>query len=130
MCDWAQSGGHALAEAHHPDVGALYRVRASIRAAELRDWLKSDGVLAPAALASAELRAAIVDLSTGEIAGLAVDWSKCYDRVPLATGEAVARAACVHSAVWRSMLAAYATPRQDRCGGSRRDALRRRTCYR
>lgn len=80
-------------------MSALSRVWARVRAAAPKDWVRGEGVLPPAALASAELRAAelalSLDLSGGEVAGLAVDWPNCYGGVPLATVDAVARAARV-----------------------------------
>lgn len=43
-----------------------------------------------------------LDLADDAVTGLAVDWSKGYDRVLLATVEALDRTARVHLAVWRS----------------------------
>ena len=51
------------------------------------------------------------------MSGLAFDWSKCYDRLPLAVLETLARAANLPQALWRPMLAAYALPRRVRAGG-------------
>lgn len=97
-------------------LSALYRVWASIHAAEFRHWPRAEGV-PPAALSSAEFRAAeralALDMADDEVAGLAVDWSK-FHLVPLATIEAIARAAHVHPAVWRPMLADCQVPRRLR----------------
>lgn len=98
-------------------MSALFRVWA----AESRAWLRAEGVLPPPAQASAERRATefalTLDLSEDEVAGLAVDWPKCYDRGPLATVEAVAGAARMRPAVWRPVLAASAMPRRVRVDG-------------
>ena len=61
-----------------------------------------------------------LDVSAGEgqaVAGLTVDWSKCYDRLPLAALEAAAVAAGLPAALWRPMLAAYRLPRLVRADG-------------
>lgn len=67
---------HPLAE-RRPIIlmSALYRVWAGVRAAEFRDWLRAEGVLPPAPLASAELRAEELactsDLSMEEVLAIA-----------------------------------------------------------
>lgn len=61
---------------------------------------KRGAMSTPAALRAAELALAL-DLLSDVVAGVGVDWSKCCDRVLLATVEAVARAAQVHPTVWR-----------------------------
>ena len=56
--------------------------------------------------------------ASGEhVSGLTVDWSKCYDRLPLDTLAAVAQAAGVPSEIWQPMLAAYRLPRLIRADG-------------
>lgn len=50
-------------------------------------------------------------MADDEVVGLAMDWSKCYRRVPFDNTEANARVALIHFAVWRPMLAAYRLPR-------------------
>lgn len=56
----------------------LYCVWASIRAGEMGDGLRRDGVLPPAGFAGAELRAAglalALDLADDQMAGFAVNW--------------------------------------------------------
>lgn len=98
----------------------MFRVWAPIRADEMRGWLRRERVPPPDALAGAELRAAELALTldlADEVAGLTVDWSKCYGRVPLAMVEALTRATRVHPAVWRPLLAAYWLPRRVRADG-------------
>ena len=51
------------------------------------------------------------------VGGLTVDWSKCYDRLPLEALERVAVAAGLPSELWRPMLAAYRLPRLVRADG-------------
>lgn len=72
---------------------ALYRVWACVRAVEFQHWLRAEGALPPSALSSAGFHAPAPDTADDEVAGLAGDLSKCYDRVPLATIEATARSA-------------------------------------
>lgn len=107
-------------------LSALYRVWAGIRVAEKCDWLRGEWVLPPASGVGAEFRAAelalLLDKSGHEVAGLAVDWSKCYKRVPLAMVAAIARAARVHLGVCRPMLVAYSLRRRVR------GALREHPC--
>ena len=69
----------------------IYRLWVALRAAELRLWLARTGVLrADGALRAADAQAYELGLVLAEakaqervLAGLATDWSKCYDRLPL-----------------------------------------------
>lgn len=51
------------------------------------------------------------------IAGLALDWSKCYDRMLLALLQQLAWRARLPLTVWRPMVDAYASPRFVCVGG-------------
>ena len=56
---------------------------------------------------------------TGEhITGLALDWSKCYDRLPLGILTQVAAAAGVPEAISRPMFHAYGLPRLVKSEGA------------
>ena len=69
----------------------MYRLWACIRAAGLRSWLRAAGVLpppGPGCAADWQAYDLAMDLAVARaeevgIAGLAVDWSKCYDRLRL-----------------------------------------------
>ena len=102
-------------------LSAVYRVWAATRAHPFRRWLRSVGVL-PARTRGADEQAGLLGLHKacargGRVAGLTVDWSKCYDRLPLAALEEAVRAARIPPAVWRPMLAAYRLPRLVRADG-------------
>ena len=100
-------------------LSAIYRLWAAARAAEMRAWLVSNKALQDGPAASAAAQAADLALllqharTTGwQIDGLAVDWSKCYDRLPLAVLRALAQAAGVPPTVAGPMHAAYGFPRR------------------
>ena len=100
-------------------LSAVYRLWAAARAAEMRTWLVSNKALQTGPAASAATQAADLALllqqarTTGwQIDGLAVDWSKCYDRLPLPVLSALAEAAGIPPAVASPMLAAYGFPRR------------------
>ena len=57
------------------------------------------------------------------MSGLTVDWSKCYDRLPLAALRRVAIAARLPEALWQPMLSAYELPRLVRADGLGGEAL-------
>lgn len=84
----------------------------------MRDWLRRAGILRLGVGSAAEEQAPDlgVDLDSAhadgvELAGLALDWSKCYDRVPLSLLEQIALRSGVPAAVWRPVLDAQAAPR-------------------
>jgi len=52
-----------------------------------------------------------------EIAGLAVDWSKCYDRLRLSVLKSIAAAAGLPGSISGPMLAAYGQARRVLCEG-------------
>ena len=97
----------------------VYRLWAALRAAALREWLVSVGLIAshcPDRATDAMAYATAADIaearSEGEpLAGLALDWSRCYDRLPLGLLRDVASAAGLPEAMVGLMLAAYANPR-------------------
>ena len=98
----------------------VYRLWAALRAAEMRLWLAKTGVLRPdGALRAADSQAYELGLILAEakaqekvLAGLATDWSKCYDRLPLGVLGEVAEASGISPRVSGPMLAAYANPRR------------------
>lgn len=64
--------------------------RGPLRVRQMRDWLRRAGVLRCGGVSPAENHAAELGLrldaahaANAELAGLALDWSKCYDRIPL-----------------------------------------------
>ena len=78
--------------------------RRSDRARLVKDM---NALAADLALAFTDARA-----SASSLDGLAVDWSKCYDHLPLDALRAVARCANVPRAIAGPMMAAYAHPRR------------------
>lgn len=51
------------------------------------------------------------------VAGVGVDWSKCYGHIPLSLLRKIAELAGLLGAVWRPMVAAYTFPRQVKSDG-------------
>ena len=114
-------GGTMAPDDRRPIVllSAVYRVWAALRAGALRGWLRAVGVLAPGSGSGADVKAGDLALLLEEaraaglpVSGLAVDWSKCYDRLPLAALADVAEAAGVPHEIAAPMLAAYGWPRR------------------
>ena len=100
-------------------LSAVYRLWAAARAAEMRTWLVDNNALqvgpnASAATQAADLALLIQTARTAghQVDGLAVDWSKCYDRLPLEVLQEVAGAARIPQAISGPMLAAYRFPRR------------------
>ena len=93
----------------------VYRLWAAARAGPLRDWLKVAGLLgdggrrrsAESLALGTAVEIAVVRALDLALAGLAVDWSKCYDRLPLGVLRLVADAAGLPEALVGPMLAAY-----------------------
>ena len=124
VCLLAKNGTRA-ADDRRPIVllSAVYRLWAAAGAKPLRRWLCAVGVL-PGCTRGADEQAGLLGLHMdvshadgGAVHGLTVDWSKCYDRLPLDALEAVATAAGVPPAIWKPMLAAYRLPRLVRADG-------------
>ena len=100
-------------------LSAIYRLWAAARAAEMRGWLVANHALQTGPAASAAAQAADLALilqqartAGWQVDGLAVDWSKCYDRLPLSVLRAVADAAGIPPGIATPMLAAYSFPRR------------------
>ena len=106
-------------------LSTVYRVWAAVRAAQMRCWLKQCGVLAPTGpersaegLAySLALEILVAQAEEERLAGVAYDWSKCYDRLPLRLLREVAEAAGVPARLVEPMLHAYGLPRRVICEG-------------
>lgn len=88
-----------------------YRLWAALRAQEMRDWLRSAGILREGPEAAADTLAGLLDLEITTAhearypgAGLALDFPKCYDRLPLALLCEVADRAGVPRALSGPML--------------------------
>ena len=101
----------------------FYRIWAAARSGEVREWLQSNGVLqkgdgcGPNAKAGdLALHMARACLTGTHVAGLALDWSKRYDRLPLAMLEQVAQAAGIPAEISGPMLASYRRKRCVRAG--------------
>ena len=116
-------GGTASPEDRRPIVllSCIYRVWAACRAQIFRAWLRQNGILLEGEACGPDVKAgelgvrlASARLSGDIVSGLALDWSECYDRLPLAVLETLAQAAKLPPALWRPMLAAYALPRRVR----------------
>lgn len=90
----------------------VYRLRAAVRGRVMRDWLRGAGGLRAGAASAADSLAGLLGLDTdlahadGEpLVGLALDFSRCYDRLPLEVLREVARRAGVPDAVPAPMTA-------------------------
>lgn len=66
----------------------VYRLWAAARAGLMRDWLRGAGVLRAGSMAAADALAGLLGLELDEdhalgqpVVGLALDFSKCYDRL-------------------------------------------------
>ena len=100
-------------------LATVYRIWAARRAVPLRKWLRQHGLLRQGAAAAPDAKAGELAflisrarVSKKALSGLAVDWSKCYDRLPLSVLAEVMMAAGVPSAISAPMLAAYCFPRR------------------
>ena len=88
-------------------------------------WLRSAGVVGAAGPRAAECLAAELALrltashATGvDLGGLALDWAKCYDTMPLVLLRRVAERVGMPAALSEPMLAAYAQPRAVSLAGA------------
>ena len=116
-------GGTREPEDRRPIVllASVYRLWSAIRAVTFRGWLVEAGILEPAgpgraADAQAYEAALVFELARSrgdQLAGVALDWSKCYDRLPLALLEEFAAKAGMPWALVGPMLAAYRQPRRS-----------------
>ena len=87
---------------------AVYRLWAAARAAEMRNWLAQNGAVKCGASASAAAQATNLALVMHvarcrgfQVQGIAVDWSKCYDRPLLSALEDFATGAGISPSVAR-----------------------------
>ena len=107
-------------------LSTIYRLWAATRAGAVRRWLRAYGIEQVGSRAAADYRAALLAIelavapSAGEtVAGLAVDWSKCYDHVPLHVLQEIAeRAGTTRATVssWMPRLEARGLVRYVRDG--------------
>ena len=108
----------------------LYRVWAGIRATELRLWLKGSGVPllvegVDGTMLGAEHQGLLLALELEEassmeeaLAGVAVDWSKCYDHLGFGYVRATLQAAGVPAWVLEPLLNMYTAPRHLKVDGA------------
>ena len=97
----------------------FYRWWAKVRAGEFQSWLIAQNILARGTAASAETLAADLALAIQEarandchVEGLALDWSKCYDHMPLELVERVLTAAGFARSFIGPLMAMYRAPRR------------------
>ena len=97
----------------------LYRLWAKVRAQEFQDWLVSNHILARGMAASAEVQAADLALILQRaragglhVDGLALDWSKCYDHMPLGVVGDALRACGLASSFVSLITDMYSAPRR------------------
>ena len=97
----------------------FYRWWAAVRAQQLQSWMRQHKLLEAGPMASAESLAN--DLAFimqrarafgAHFDGVALDWSKCYDRMPLPLVEEALRAAGVPSELVRPLVDMYKAPRR------------------
>ena len=115
-------GGTRELEDRRPIVllSVVYRLWGALRASLFGKWLEEAGILpapGPGRAADAQAYEAALEFelarAKGEpVAGLALDWSKCYDRLPLALVGRFGRIVGVPERLLRPMLAAYGQPRR------------------
>ena len=96
----------------------IYRLWAGLRSRVLRSWLLNNGLLPASSGRGADtqayelsLRLAVDSLSGVTVAGLAIDWSKCYDRLPLHVLRYLSLHLGLPDGLWKPMLDMYARPR-------------------
>ena len=99
-------------------LSTIYRLWASQRSRQLRAWLLSNGLLPASSGRGADtqafelsMRLALARLSGVTISGLAIDWSKCYDRLPLHVLKDLSVHLGIPSRLWQPMMDMYARPR-------------------
>ena len=119
-------GGTAAPDDRRPIVllSCIYRLWAAHRAKIFRQWLRSNNILPEGEACGPEVKAGELALHMagarllgGAMGGLALDWSKCYDRLPLSVLQDLAIAAGLPRGIWSPMLQAYALPRLVRADG-------------
>ena len=105
-------------------LACVYRVWAACRAHVMRKWLRDNGILVPGEACGPDVRAgelalrlAAARLLGGVVGGLALNWSKCYDRLPLTALADIAKAARMPQELRGPMLHAYGMPRMVRADG-------------
>ena len=108
----------------------LYRIWAALRATQFRDWMRSAGIPSLVAgnrgtMASAEHQGLLLGLELEEarafedsLAGVAVDWSKCYDHLALHYVEDNLMAAGVPAWFSGPLLSMYRAPRHIKVDGA------------
>lgn len=106
-------------------LSAVYRLWAKGHSAQVRHWLQRNGVLRQQDLVGADTQAYELALrmawarTTGEaLSGVAIDWTKCYDKVALDVLPRVAEAARLPAAIWRPMYSMYTATRSVLLNGS------------
>ena len=108
----------------------LYRIWAALRAAQFREWLQQSGVPTLVAgrkgtMQGAEHQGLLLGLELEEarvfgeaLAGVAVDWSKCYDHLGFNYVQANFEAARVPKWFSGPLLAMYQAPRHIKIDGA------------
>ena len=99
-------------------LSTVYRLWAGLRSRVLRSWLSANGLLPPTNGRGADtqayelsLRLALARLSGVTVSGLAIDWSKCYDRLPLSVLQDLSIHLGLPERLWRPMVNMYSRPR-------------------
>ena len=99
-------------------LSTIYRLWASQRSRLLRAWLlaiellpAADGRGADSQAYELSMRLALARLSGVKISGLAIDWSKCYDRLPLHVLQELCEHMQIPPGLWKPMLDMYSRPR-------------------
>jgi hypothetical protein len=113
-------GGTGTPDDHRPIVllSVVYRIWAKARGPPFQAFLRAAGVLGKGKAPAAEdlayelaVRMGVAQAGGTPVAGLAVDWSKCYDNLLLGILTQVAERARIPPALAKPMIAAYRQPR-------------------
>ena len=99
-------------------LSTIYRLWASLRSRVMRSWLLMNGLLPASSCRGADsqayelsLRLALARLAGVTVSGLAIDWSKCYDRLPLQVLKDLSLHLGLPAGLWMPMLDMYSRPR-------------------
>ena len=99
-------------------LNTIYKLWAGLRSRVLRSWLSANGLLpstngrgADTQAYELSLRLALARLSGVTVSGLAIDWSKCYDSLPLRVLQDLSNHLGLPDRLWRPMLDMYSRPR-------------------
>ncbi len=110
LCGYVPKGGSGLPEDHRPIVllSVVYRIWAKARGPPFQAFFRAAGILPESKALAAEdlayglaVRMGVAKAGGVPIAGLALDWSKCYDNLLLDLRNKVASRAGIQEALAR-----------------------------